>query len=30
MAKIKLKLDAANPPEGIARIRQELIKILPS
>ena len=30
MAKIKLKLDAAAPPEGIARIRQELIKILPS
>ena len=30
MAKIKLKLDAAEPPEGIARIRQELIKILPS
>jgi len=30
MAKIKLKLDAADPPEGIARIRQELIKILPS
>ena len=30
MAKIKLKLDAATPPEGIARIRQELIKILPS
>ena len=30
MATIKLKLDAAQPPEGIARIRQELIKILPS
>jgi len=30
MAKIKLKLDSAQPPEGIARIRQELIKILPS
>ena len=30
MAKITLKLDAADPPEGIARIRQELIKILPS
>ena len=30
MAKITLKLDAGGPPEGIARIRQELIKILPS
>ena len=30
MAKIKLTLDAQDPPEGIARIRQELTKILPS
>ena len=30
MAKIKLKLESMCPPEGIARIRQELTKILPS
>ena len=30
MAKIKLTLDSSEPPEGIARLRQELIKILPS
>ena len=30
MAKIKLKLDSADPPEGISRLRQELNKILPS
>ena len=30
MAKIKLKLDSDDPPEGIARLRQELNKILPS
>jgi len=30
MAKITLKLDSCDPPEGIARIRQELNKILPS
>ena len=30
MAKIKLTLNSNDPPEGIARIRQELTKILPS
>ena len=30
MAKIKLKLDSDDPPEGVARLRQELNKILPS
>jgi len=30
VAKIKLKLDSDDPPEGIARLRQELNKILPS
>ena len=30
MAKVKIKLDSEHPPEGIARIRQEMIKQLPS
>ena len=30
MAKVKIKLDSTEPPEGIARIRQEMIKQLPS
>ncbi len=30
MANIKLKLDAGDPPEGVARLRQQLNKILPS
>ena len=30
MAKVKMKLDSDAPPEGIARIRQEMIKQLPS
>ena len=30
MAKVKIKLDSEHPPEGIARIRQEMVKQLPS
>ena len=30
LAKIKIKMNGSDPPEGLARINDQLIKILPS